>query len=365
MLPDKLEIAVVGAGVIGLAIARRLALQGREVVVLEAERAPGMHTSSRNSEVIHAGFYYPTGSLKARLCVAGRRQLYAYAEKCGVAFSRLGKLVVATSDEEAVALESYLARGEANGVEGLSLLSPAEARELEPQLHCLRALHSAETGIIDSHALMRALRRDAEAHGASLALEAPVVGGAVGDSSIVLQVSGDTVRCGAVVNAAGLRAQELARSLAGVPLGSIPPSYYARGQYFVLSGTSPFRRLIYPVARGAGLGVHLTLDLQGRARFGPDVEWIDRIDYGVDESRAPAFAAAVRRYWPGLPDRALQPGYAGIRPKLVPAGTEAADFVIQGPADHGVPGLVNLYGIESPGLTASLAIADYAASLLH
>jgi L-2-hydroxyglutarate oxidase LhgO len=366
--PDgTLDVAVIGAGVVGLAIARALALQGREVVVLESERAPGMHTSSRNSEVIHSGFYYPKGSLKARLCVAGRRALYAYAEQKGIAHRRVGKLVVATSEAELAVLDKYHATGEANGVEGLSPLTADEARALEPEVRCIGALWSAETGIVDSHGFMQALRRDAEERGAAIALRSPVVGGEARGSGIELQVGGDTpstIRCKAVVNAAGLWAQDVARSIAGVPDASIPRCYYALGHYFVLSGRSPFRHLVYPVAQAGGLGIHVTLDLDGRARFGPDVEWIDHVDYSFDEARAASFAAAIRRYWPALPDGALQPGYTGIRPKLGPAGSPTHDFAIHGPREHGVPGLVNLYGIESPGLTAALAIGDLVAELL-
>jgi L-2-hydroxyglutarate oxidase LhgO len=362
-----LDAAVIGAGVIGLAIARVLAQQGREVIVLEAERAAGMHSSSRNSEVLHAGFHYAAGSLKARLCVAGRRSLYAYAEEKGIPHRRIGKLVVAAAQAELATLEASRARGVANGVEGLELLSAAGAREREPQVRCVGALWSPETGIIDSHQLLRELRADAEAHGASLAFQAPVVGGRLRDSAIELEVGGDdpsTVRCAAVINSAGLHAQQVARSIAGMPVAAIPPCHYARGHYFVLSGPSPFRHLVYPVAVPGGLGVHVTLDLEGRARFGPDVEWIEGIDYSFDEARAAGFAAAIRRYWPALPEGALQPGYTGIRPKLAPSGGPEQDFVIQGPSQHGVPGLVNLFGIESPGLTAALAIADHVATLL-
>jgi len=362
-----LDVAVIGAGVVGLAIARELSLRGREVAVLEAERAPGMHASSRNSEVLHAGFHYPEASLKARFCVEGRRMLVEYARAKGIAHRRLGKLVVATTDEEIPALRSYAARGAANGVEGLSLLSAVEARDLEPEVSCRAALFSAETGIIDSHELLRALRGDAEALGCAIALNAPVLSGRVRRDGIQLTVGGDsatTVRCAAVVNAAGLRAQEVARSIHGIAPATIPACHYARGHYFVLSGPSPFRHLVYPVAVAGGLGIHVTLDLAGRTRFGPDVEWIDRIDYAFDESRAASFAAAIRRYWPGLDESRLQPGYTGIRAKLGTASSAAQDFVIQGPADHGTAGWVALYGIESPGLTASLAIARHVADLL-
>jgi L-2-hydroxyglutarate oxidase LhgO len=362
-----LDVAVIGAGVVGLAAARALALRGREVVVLESERAPGMHTSSRNSEVVHAGFHYPKGSLKARLCVAGRRALYAYAEEKGIAHRRLGKLVVATSEAEIAVLEKYRAAGEANGVEGLAMLGAAEAHALEPEVRCVAALWSPQTGIVDSHGFMQALRRDAEAHGAALALRSPVVGGRVRGDGIELDVGGDTpsrIRCAGVVNSAGLWAQRVARSIEGVPASSVPPCFYARGQYFVLSGIPPFRHLVYPVAEAGGLGIHVTLDLEGRARFGPDVTWIDAIDYSFDESREAAFAGAIRRYWPTLRDGALQPGYTGIRPKLGRAGSPTHDFVLQGPPEHGVDGLVNLFGIESPGLTAALAIGEEVATML-
>ena len=364
-----IDAAVVGAGVVGLAVARALALAGREVLVLEEASAIGTHTSSRNSEVIHAGFYYPTGSLKARLCVAGRRALYAYCAENDVAHQRLGKLVVATTEAEVAGLESYKRQGDLNGVEDLTFIDADRAHEMEPAVRCVRALWSPWTGIIDSHGLMRAFERDMRRAGGELVLETPVVAGSVqGDGEgIALTVGGRTpmtVRCRTVVNAAGLTAQAVARSIAGIPAATIPPCHYAKGHYFVLATKPPFRHLVYPIAVAGGLGVHVTLDLGGRARFGPDVSWIDAIDYAFDESRAPSFYAAIRRYWPALADGALQPGYTGIRPKLGPAGTPAQDFVIQGPADHGVPGLVNLYGIESPGLTASLAIAEMVAKLV-
>jgi len=362
---------VIGAGVVGLAVGRALALAGREVVVLEAASAIGTHTSSRNSEVIHAGLYYPTGSLKARLCVAGRDALYRYCAENDVAHRRIGKLLVATVDAEIAALESYKKQAELNGVTDLTWLDAGEARALEPAVRAVRGLLSPSTGIVDSHGLMLALQRDLTRRGGSVVLGSPVLGGEVTGGGITLRVGGEApaqaptvVHCRAVVNSAGLFAQQVARGLDGLPPASIPPCHYAKGHYFVLAQAPPFQRLVYPLAVAGGLGVHVTLDLGGRARFGPDVSWIDGIDYSFDESRAPSFYAAIRRYWPDLRDGDLQPGYTGIRPKLGPAGTPAADFVIQGPPDHGVRGLVNLYGIESPGLTASLAIADRVAELL-
>jgi L-2-hydroxyglutarate oxidase LhgO len=355
------DAVVIGAGVVGLAVARALALAGREVIVLEGEKAMGTHTSSRNSEVIHAGIYYPTGSWKARLCVAGRRALYAYAAENGIPHQQLGKLIVATTDEEIPALQGYLDRAHANGVEGMSWMDAAQVHELEPAVICRRALWSGTTGIVDAHGLMAAFRRDAEARGAVVVLRAPVVGARVEEGGLTVDTGGPepaSIRCGEVVNSAGLWAQEVARSISGLPPSAIPPCHYAKGHYFTLSGRSPFRHLVYPVAVAGGLGIHVTLDLAGQARFGPDVAWVDGVDYSFDEGREAPFEEAIRRYWPGLPGGALRPGYTGVRPKLGPAGSAAHDFVIQGPRDHGVPGLVNLFGIESPGLTASLALAD-------
>ena len=361
MSAEQIDTVVIGAGVVGLAIARAFALAGREVVVLERESAIGTGTSSRNSEVIHAGIYYPTGSLKAKLCVAGRQALYPYLAERGIAHRRCGKLIVATDHGQIAGLEKLYAHARANGVADLRVLEAREARALEPELSCVAALESPSTGIIDSHGFMLALRGEAEGHGAAIALRSPLLAGRIGRGGIELDVGGaEPVRllARAVINSAGLFAQHVARSIDGFPADRIPPTYYCKGNYFSLSGRSPFARLVYPAPESAGLGVHLTLDLAGQARFGPDVEWIDRVDYGVDPGRSRVFYDAIRRYWPTLKDGSLQPAYCGIRPKIQPPGEASRDFVIQGPDEHGVPGLVNLFGIESPGLTASLAIAD-------
>lgn len=359
---------VIGAGVVGLAIARALALHGREVVILDAADAFGTATSSRNSEVIHAGIYYPAGSLKAALCVRGRHALYEYCATRGVAHRRCGKLIVATRPEQEPMLRALAAQASANGVDDLAWMTGAQARALEPALACTAAIVSPSTGIIDSHALMLALLGDATTFGAVMALQSPVHAGRVTDDGIELDVGGvepSRVRVRTVVNSAGLHAQGVASAIAGFPPDLVPPRYLCKGNYYTLSGPPAFSRLIYPVPESAGLGVHVTLDLVGQMRFGPDVEWVDRIDYSVDPRRADNFYAAIRRYWPALPDRALAPGYAGIRPKLHPPGAPACDFLIQGPAEHGAGGLVNLFGIESPGLTACLAIGDYVQHLLE
>jgi len=359
---DEVDTVVVGAGVVGLACARALARSGREVVVLESESAFGTATSARNSEVIHAGLYYPAGSLKARLCVQGKRMLYGFCERHGVSHRRCGKLVVACAPGELPALLKLRQAAEANGVADLQWLSSEAARELEPALACEAALLSPSTGIIDSHGLMLALLGDAEAHGAMLALRSPVEAARVAPGGFELDVGGDTacrLRARTVVNAAGLGACALARRIDGLGTEHVPPSFYAQGAYFTLSGAAPFSHLVYPVPGEAGhLGVHLTLDLGGQARFGPSLRWVHGVDYRVDPADGAGFEAAVRHYWPGLPAGALQPGYAGVRPKITGPGVPAADFRIDGPARHGVPGLVNLFGIESPGLTAALAIAD-------
>ncbi|WP_431132051.1 NAD(P)/FAD-dependent oxidoreductase [Variovorax paradoxus] len=363
---DELDCAVIGGGVVGLAVARALALAGREVVVLEAEGAIGTGTSSRNSEVIHAGIYYPKGSLKARLCVEGKQALYAYAAERGVPHRRCGKLIVATSPEQVGELETIRAKAAANGVDDLVLLTAQQAMAMEPQLHCEAALHSPSTGIVDSHALMLSLLGDVENAGGMLALKSPIARAECGADAIVLVAEdGTALRCSTVVNAAGLGAPDLAGRFEGLPATAIPTAYFAKGSYFTLSGRAPFSRLVYPVPEPGGLGVHLTIDLGGQAKFGPDVQWVQSADdLVVDPARGDGFYAEVRKYWPALPDGGLIPGYAGVRPKISGPGEPARDFMIQGPKAHGVRGLVNLFGIESPGLTSSLAIGRYVASLL-
>lgn len=360
---DRIDCAVIGAGVVGLAVARALALAGREVVVLEAGDAVGTGISSRNSEVVHAGMYYPEGSLKARLCVRGNRLLRAYAKDHGVPFRMVGKLIVAADAGEEAKLDAILARGRANGVDSLIKVSAREARAMEPELDCVAALYSPATGIIDSHGLMLALQGDAEAKGAAIAFRSPVTAGQVGDSGVLLHVGGELpsqLLARTVVVAAGLAACPVARAL-GLP--NVPAERLCKGSYFALTGRMPFRRLVYPVPVSAGLGIHYTVDMAGRGRFGPDVEWVEAEDYAVDPTRAEAFAAAIRRYWPRLDAGRLEPAHAGIRPKICGPGDPAADFVIHGPRDHGMPGVVALYGIESPGLTACLAIAEHVGDL--
>lgn len=361
---ETVECVVIGAGVIGLAVARQLAITGREVLIVEAESAIGQHASSRNSEVIHAGLYYPPGSLKARLCVAGRQRLYDYCAQRAIAHRRCGKLVVAANEAELPRLQALQQRAAANGVDDLRWLDAEQLQALEPALQARAALLSPSTGIIDSHGLMLALLADAEAHGATLALNSPLQDGRVSGDGLELNIAGMRLRAELTVNAAGAWAPRAAASIAGVPRETIPTPYYARGVYFALQGRSPFQRLIYPLPEAGGLGTHLTLDLAGQARFGPDLEWVDAIDYQVDPARAERFYAGVRRWWPTLPEQALAPAYAGIRSKIAGPGAPDADFLIQGPAQHGVPGLLQLYGIESPGLTASLALAEYAAATL-
>ena len=368
---DRIDAVVIGAGVVGLAVARTLALRGLETVVLESETAIGTGTSSRNSEVIHAGLYYPAGSWKARLCVRGKELLYEYCKLHGIEHRRCGKLVVATSAAQLGELDQLLAKAAANGVTDLRKLTREEAVELEPQLSCVGAVLSPSTGIIDSHGLMLALQGDFEAMRGAIAFASPVLGARCTAQGIEIDVGGEgagQLLADVVVNAAGLWAPALARRFEGLASGHVPTAYFAKGNYYSLTGRTPFSHLVYPVPEAAGLGVHLTLDLAGQARFGPDVEWVEpdqqgRLDYRVDPRRAEAFHAEIRRYWPGLVDGALQPAYSGIRPKIQAPGEPARDFVIQGPSVHGVPGLVNLFGIESPGLTASLALGEVVADM--
>jgi len=362
---DRVDAVVVGAGAVGLAVARELALRGRETIVLEATSGIGNGISSRNSEVIHAGIYDANGSLKAGLCVAGRRLLYPYCEAHGVGHRRCGKLIVAATAAQVETLRSIEQRALGNSVEGLRWLSGAQARELEPDLHGEAALLSTATGIIDSHALMLAYQGDLERAGGALVLRSPLEGATVARDGFVLRIGGESpfeIETGLLVNSAGLHAPALARRIEGLAARHVPPTWFAKGNYYALAGRSPFTRLVYPVPEPGGLGVHLTLDLAGQARFGPDVEWLDAqspeaIEYAVDPARGALFYAAIRRYWPDLKDGALAPAYSGVRPKLQGPGRPASDFVLQGPEAHGVPALMNLFGIESPGLTASLAIA--------
>lgn len=362
-----MEALIVGAGVVGLAIGRALAMRGHDVVVADAADAIGTGVSSRNSEVIHGGMYYPVGSLRARHCVAGARMLYPFCESHGVAHRACGKLIVAVTDAEAETIAAIRERGDANGVPELRVLAAAEARRLEPNLACVAALLSPRTGIVDSHALMLALQGDIEDHGGALALRTPVtrfVRDGTGWIAVFGGAEAGEYPCDAVINAASLGAQALAADTEGYLPDRVPRLVLARGSYFGCTGRAAFGRLIYPAPVDGGLGTHLTLDLAGRMRFGPDVEWIDRPDYRVDPARGAAFYAAIRRYWPGLPDGALVPDYAGIRPKLTGPGEPAADFLIDGPTEHGLSGLVQLFGIESPGLTACLSIAEDVADRL-
>lgn len=366
---DKIDCVVIGAGVVGLAVARALALQGREVIVLERHPAIGMETSSRNSEVIHAGLYYPTGSLKARLCVQGRDALYAYCDERGLAYRRCGKLVVATSDAQLEKLAAIEAQAKANGCTEVKRIGAEEATSLEPALSCIAALLSPNTGIIDTHGYMLSLQGDAENAGAMFALGSDMVRGEMMSGGVLLHVrtlDGEETELMAdmVINCAGLWAPRVASRIAGLDQSETPVAYFAKGTYYSLAAKSPFSRLVYPIPEAGGLGVHLTLDLGGQARFGPDVEWLSNqdgeIDYTVDAQRAEGFYREIRAYWPDLPDASLQPAYSGVRPKITPPGTPSADFMF---ASHGSRCYVGLYGIESPGLTASMAIGEYVAAL--
>ena len=363
---DKVDCVVIGAGVVGLAVARALALHGREVMVLEAANAVGTGTSSRNSEVIHAGIYYPQGSLKAQLCVQGKQMLYSYCAQRGIGHSRCGKLIVATRESQVGQLKGIIARAAANGVNDLVLLSRDHVHGMEPQLECVAAIHSPSTGIVDSHALMLSLQGDIENSGGFVVINTAVAQLKRVQKAIeIIALDGSALAASNVVNAAGLNAAQVASLIEGLDAKHIPPTFWAKGNYFTISGKSPFSRLIYPVPEAAGLGVHLTIDLGGQAKFGPDVQWVNSADdLLVNPDRGDAFYAEVRKYWPGLKDGELQAGYAGIRPKLHGPGQAAMDFVIQSSNVHGIPGLVNLFGIESPGLTSSLAIAERVCKML-
>jgi len=358
---EKLDCVVIGGGVIGLAAARAFSRDGREVFILEKSEGIGNEASSRNSEVIHAGLYYPTGSLKARLCVSGRDLLYQYCEDRTINYNRIGKLVVASDVDGVPRLRGIEKQASLNGVDDLHWLNRQSAAELEPELDCEAALFSPSTGIIDSHGLMEALLEDAEQMGAIIALGSPVEGGSVGADGILLEIGGPepfSAMCRTVVNCAGIHASRTAASLKGFPADRVPVIHMCKGNYFSVSVQAPFSHLIYPLPNNTGLGIHLTFDLAGQARIGPDTQWVEEIDYTVDQTRADDFYAAARLYWPDLPDGFLQPGYSGIRAKISGPGEEASDFLLQGPADHGVPGLINLFGIDSPGLTSCMAIAD-------
>ena len=366
-ITENVECVVIGAGVVGLAVARALAQAGREVIILESADMIGTETSSRNSEVIHAGIYYPVGSLKARFCINGKNALYDYCVEHGVPHRCCGKIIVATDESQVPAMHEIQKRAAKCGVTDLEFLTAEDAKAMEPELFCHAALWSPSTGIIDTHTLMLELQGDAEANGAMTAFWSPVEGGAVTDDGIVLDVGGESpmqLRCREVINSAGIHAPALAGMLEGMPLDKVPKTYLTKGNYYALAGKTPFSRLVYPAPTTQFLGVHITIDIGGQARFGPDVEHIDSIDYDVDPRRSDGFYEAVRRYWPGLQDGALHASYSGIRPRITPPGEPLCDFVVQGPREHGISGLVNLFGIESPGLTSSMAIADYVVEML-
>jgi len=364
---DKVDCVVIGAGVVGLAIARQLAQRNLEVIVLEAADDIGTGISSRNSEVIHAGIYYPANSLMARLCVAGKQALYAFCQDHGVANRRCGKLIVATTEAQLQQLAAIKDKAIANGVRDIEVLTGEAARQLEPALACTGALFSPSTGIIDGHAYMLALRGDAETAGAVCAFQTPFVDAKPAGDGLIVTAGGIApmqLQCRFLVNAAGLSAPDVAGAVTNMPANLVPTAYYAKGNYFSCGVRIPFSRLIYPVPQPGGLGIHLTLDMAGQAKFGPDVEWVETLDYAVDPDRAARFYPAIRQYWPALPDGALAPAYAGIRPKIVPPAIAVQDFVIQAPREHGIAGLINLFGIESPGLTASLALAELVAGMI-
>jgi len=366
-MSESVECVVIGAGVVGLAIGRELAQAGLDTIILESQSHIGTATSSRNSEVVHAGIYYEPGSLKATLCVTGKQMLYDYCRDRHVGHDRCGKLIVATTEDQLATLPQLVSNAQSNGVDDLELLTRDQARALEPELECTGAVLSPSTGVVDTHGLMVSLQGDFEAAGGLLAVKSPVTGGFCDPEGTLLQVGGDAeyeVRARYVVNAAGLGARDVALAIDGLKHKTVPPLYLAKGSYYSFDHNPPFSRLIYPAPENTHLGVHLTLDLGGRARFGPDLEWVDDIDYDVDPQGSASFYDEVRKYWPGLPDNSLSPAYAGIRPKVQGPGNAPRDFCIQGADVHGVPGLVNLFGIESPGLTACMAIAEYVYRML-
>jgi len=360
---ETADCVVIGAGVVGLATARAMARKGREVLILESEDAFGTATSSRNSEVIHAGIFYAHGSLKERLCIEGRDKLYAFCDAYGVTYKRVTKVVYAADSSQVDGLKKLQAHAAESSVY-MTWMSREDVKHIEPNLECAAALHSPLTGIVDSHGYMLALLGNAEEHGTTIAYNSPVTGGRADGDGVILDIGGDgamSLKVRTVINCAGLGAQALSQAITGIKPGSVPPQHYAKGNYFYLSGKPPFRRLVYPLPGKASLGLHYTLDLAGQARFGPDIEWVATLDYQVDEGREASFYEAIRQYWPGLPEGALRPGYSGIRPKIQGPNDPAKDFNIQFPTDTGINGFVALYGIESPGLTSSIAIADYVA----
>jgi L-2-hydroxyglutarate oxidase LhgO len=366
MQVGSMQVLVVGAGVVGLAVARAAALAGADVIVAEAACAIGTGISSRNSEVVHSGIYYPTGSARARLCAPSRRRLYDFCASHGVPHRKCGKLIVAAHQAELPRLAAIHAQGRANSVEGLELIDGVAARRLEPALSCAAALCSPETGIIDSHSFMTALRGDLEDRGGNIAFNTRIERLVPAANGWLVGMAGEpqSIHFDAVVNAAGLGAQRLGGATEGYPAARVPRLVLVKGNYFGFAGRPVFSRLVYPVPVPGGLGVHVTLDLAGRMRFGPDTEWIDKENYDVDAGRAAAFYRSIRDYWPDLPDGSLLPDYAGIRPKITGPGEPAADFMIVAPKDHGLPGLVHLFGIESPGLTCALSLAEEVVSYL-
>ena len=368
---DRVNCVVIGAGVIGLAVAREMALQGRETILLERESAFGTISSARNSEVIHAGIYYPKDSLKAKLCVEGNRMLYEYCRTHHVATQPYGKLIVASDDSQLDDLQAILYKAQQNNVPEIKMITGEQAKSMEPELQCSAAVLSASTGIVDSHGFMLSLLGGFEDAGGMIAYQSPLISakpiGSKAQDGFELEIGGSDamkIQTKLLINCAGMSAPAIAKKIEGLAQEQIPKAYFAKGNYFSLSGKSPFKHLIYPIPEPGGLGVHLTLDMGGQAKFGPDVEWLEiddenQIDYTVNPKRGDGFYAAVRKYWPGLKDNALQPDYSGVRAKIVPPNSPAGDFCFNMPKDHGLEGLFNLYGFESPGLTSSLAIAKY------